>query len=93
VAQGRIWSGAEAYRVGLVDRIGGIREAVEEVRNLCHLSPKRRVRLVEYARKVSLREMLLPAVGITTWLQGIWDLAQILQEEILVLLPFDIRIR
>ena len=29
IAQGRVWSGAEAIKIGLVDKIGGIEEAIE----------------------------------------------------------------
>ncbi|MBI3939591.1 MAG: signal peptide peptidase SppA [Acidobacteria bacterium] len=93
LAQGRVWSGEEALRHGLVDGIGGIREAVEEVRALCHLPSERPLRVVLYSRKSSLREMLIPELGSAAWLEGIRDLAHILAEEVLALLPFEIRIR
>jgi protease-4 len=37
VGQGRIWSGSDAQRVGLVDSLGGLREAVECARKLAGL--------------------------------------------------------
>jgi len=54
LARGRVWSGAEAHRRGLVDSLGGLREAVEEVRSRLTIPEalKRRVepRLVRTAR-------------------------------------------
>jgi protease-4 len=32
LARGRVWSGADAHRHGLVDRLGGLREALEDAR-------------------------------------------------------------
>ncbi|MBI4455521.1 MAG: signal peptide peptidase SppA [Acidobacteria bacterium] len=93
LAQGRIWSGERAHRCGLVDGIGGIREAVEEVRSLCHYPPRRPLRVVMYAKKPSLRELLVSGLGSATWLDTVTDLIRIFQEEVLALLPFEIRIR
>lgn len=32
VAKGRVWSGADAVRLGLADRLGGLQEAVDWAR-------------------------------------------------------------
>ncbi len=37
VARGKVWTGAQALPLGLVDRIGGLREALEEARRLGNL--------------------------------------------------------
>ena len=37
VARGKVWTGAQALPIGLVDRIGGLREALEEARRLGNL--------------------------------------------------------
>jgi protease IV len=37
VGQGRVWPGQQALQHGLVDRLGGIREAIEKARELGHL--------------------------------------------------------
>lgn len=37
VARGRVWSGRQAKDKGLVDRVGGLREALEEVRRVADL--------------------------------------------------------
>ncbi|RFS26318.1 signal peptide peptidase SppA [Chitinophaga silvatica] len=38
IAQGRVWSGMEAKRIGLVDRIGGINDALESAAKLAKLT-------------------------------------------------------
>jgi protease-4 len=38
IAQGRVWSGTEAQKIGLVDRIGGINDALECAAKLAKLS-------------------------------------------------------
>lgn len=40
VARGRIWSGVDGVRTGLVDNIGGIMDAVEEARKMADLGPE-----------------------------------------------------
>ncbi|UYQ91040.1 signal peptide peptidase SppA [Chitinophaga horti] len=54
IAQGRVWTGIEAKRLGLVDRLGGLEDAVQCAAKLANLSA---YRLSEY-----------PAVQ-DTWLQ------------------------
>ncbi len=39
LAQGRIWSGDQAVKNGLVDRLGGLQDAAAEVRRLAGLTP------------------------------------------------------
>ncbi len=93
VAQGRVWSGERAQRHGLVDRIGGIREAIDEVRNLCRLPPDRRLRVVVYSKKPSFWEMLVPGFGSAALWDSLGDLLHILRDEVLALLPFEIHIK
>ena len=38
VAQGRIWTGRDAMRHGLVDSMGGLTEAIAEARRLAGLT-------------------------------------------------------
>jgi protease-4 len=44
VARGRVWTGADASRNGLVDSLGGLREAVAIARERANLSDKAPVR-------------------------------------------------
>ena len=40
LAEGRVWTGKEALELGLVDRIGGLGQAVEEASKMAKLSGK-----------------------------------------------------
>jgi protease IV len=48
LARGRIWSGASAKEAGLVDRLGGMTEATEEMRALLRQPVDAPLRLVNY---------------------------------------------
>jgi len=48
IAKGQVWSGADAEANGLVDRLGGLGEAVKAVRELLGLAPDAAVALVPY---------------------------------------------
>jgi protease-4 len=50
VAGGRVFSGARAVRLGLVDRLGGPLEALAEVRRRAGLAPDERVLVEVYPR-------------------------------------------
>ncbi len=43
VGQGRIWSGADAIGLGLADREGGLKDAIEVARNMAGLGEKYRI--------------------------------------------------
>jgi protease IV len=46
VAQGRVWSGEDALRLGLVDEMGGLTAAISRALVLAHLDPAARVQIV-----------------------------------------------
>lgn len=56
IAQGRVWSGEDALRLGLVDRLGGLQAAVESAARMAKV---KEYRLREYPeRKSFLNELL-----------------------------------
>jgi len=61
IAQGRVWSGAEAVKIGLADDLGGLDDAVAYAAKLVGLPthPK----LTEYPRSRSLSEAVAEALG------------------------------
>jgi len=59
LARGRVWSGADAYARGLVDRLGGLGDALDEVRRRTGL-PERIARRLE-PRRVRPRSLEVPA--------------------------------
>jgi protease IV len=59
VAQGRVWTGADALERGLVDELGGLRTAVRRAKVLAGLHEDAKVRTVNYPGS-SLWEFLRP---------------------------------
>jgi protease-4 len=56
IAQGRVWSGAEAKRLGLVDEMGGLQDALAYAAKKADLG--RNYRVTEYPRKRQLAELI-----------------------------------
>ncbi|MDR0352646.1 MAG: signal peptide peptidase SppA [Opitutaceae bacterium] len=56
IAQGRVWSGAEALRLGLVDEIGGLDDAIAYAAGKAGL--KRGYKVTEFPRKKEFTEVL-----------------------------------
>jgi protease-4 len=48
IARGRIWTGADAKRIGLVDELGGVREALALARRAAGLTPDEAIDLAEF---------------------------------------------
>ncbi len=59
IAGGRVWTGEQGLANGLVDRLGGVREAVELAKEKAKIPKADTVRLVMYPRKKSLFEALM----------------------------------
>jgi protease IV len=57
IAQGRVWAGVDAQRVGLVDHLGGLKEATDSAAKLAELGTDYEVEYIE--PELSLREELL----------------------------------
>ncbi len=102
VAQGRIWSGRAAHRVGLVDHLGGLAEAVERARALAGLRPAQPWRRVDVLVKPKrpLWMRFVPGVDAFAWspsavLDKLPTSARLLAEhpgEPLALLPLDLEL-
>jgi protease-4 len=54
IAQGRIWSGEQALKLGLVDRLGGIREAVALAKDKAKIPKDQPVRVQIYPKPKSI---------------------------------------
>jgi protease IV len=64
VAEGRIWNGEEAKRIGLVDELGGLLEALARARAAAGLSPDEAVEIVSLPQlRESLPIALASSVG------------------------------
>ena len=100
IGQGRVWSGTDAMKIGLVDRMGGLTDAIEIARNMAGLNEKYRIvelprledpiekLLKEFAEGVKVR-LLNDDLGISEeYIHAVKYLVK--NQGILTRLPFDI---
>jgi len=59
LAQGRVWTGAQAKVNGLVDQLGGLDRAVEVVKQRAKIGASEKITLVAYPPRRNVLEMLL----------------------------------
>jgi protease IV len=58
IAKGRVWSGTQAKRLGLVDELGGLDRALTIAKNLAHIPPSTTVRIVRLPGEKTLFEQI-----------------------------------
>jgi protease-4 len=58
IAQGRVWTGTSAKKIGLIDRVGGLQDAIDCVARMADIK-KSEVKLKEYPEKKSLIEQIM----------------------------------
>ena len=63
LAQGRVWTGAQAKERGLVDRLGGLDEAIVAVKELADIDKDAAVETVVYPRRRTFYEALSDQFG------------------------------
>ena len=63
IAKGRVWTGAQAREIGLVDEVGGFYQAVDKAKALAGL--KGEVRLKRMTTQTSTFEALESALGVS----------------------------
>jgi len=76
VAQGRVWTGAQAKARGLVDELGGLDVALRIAKDRAKLDPSREVSLIVYPPKRSLFEALTNPFGASVRSGGVQSLLQ-----------------
>ena len=62
IAQGRVWTGSQAYEIGLVDHLGGLHTAVGRVRSLLELESGADISLIPFPPPRSLSDELADAL-------------------------------
>lgn len=106
VAQGRVWSGREALKLGLVDELGGLAAAIQHAADKAKLGAG--VTIAEYPQKKPLMEALTeafegrrreqalagPAGGLLRQVQGEWRSLLHCNDPrgLYARLPFDLRL-
>lgn len=58
IAQGRVWTGTTALKIGLTDRVGGLQDAIDCAARMADIK-KNDVKLKEYPEKKSLIEQIM----------------------------------
>ncbi len=64
IARGRVWTGAQAKSLGLVDQIGGLTEAIAKARQLARIPEDESVRFKRFPTPMSPWEALSEAFGV-----------------------------
>ncbi|WP_226634823.1 signal peptide peptidase SppA [Brevundimonas poindexterae] len=65
IARGRVWTGAQALELGLVDELGGVTEAIAKARELAGIDPDASVRIKRFPEQQSPFEALASAFGVS----------------------------
>ena len=63
IARGRVWTGAQAKSLGLVDQLGGLEEAITKARQLANIPSSESVRYKRYPAPQTPWEALASAFG------------------------------
>lgn len=63
VGRGRVWTGEQAYEHGLVDRLGGLLDAIDEAKRSIGIDPGEKVEVVYYPRSRGWFERLADALA------------------------------
>lgn len=66
IARGRVWTGAQAHELGLVDEVGGLHEAIQRAKALAEIPEDESVRLRRYPRPKSTWEAFGELFGSTS---------------------------
>jgi protease IV len=63
IAQGRVWTGAQGKRIGLVDELGGLERALAVAKQRAKIAPETEVELVVYPGKKSFYDIVKNPFG------------------------------
>jgi protease IV len=63
IAEGRIYTGRQAIKIGLVDRLGTLQDAISAAREMANIPPSSEIKLVHYPRPSSIGELLFEGLG------------------------------
>jgi len=62
IAKGRIWSGEDALKIGLVDELGGYKEAIVLAKKSAGIGEKEEIKLKEFPGKKSMITLLMESM-------------------------------
>jgi protease-4 len=90
VARGRVWTGEQALKRGLVDELGDLQATADRARELAGLDPRRYTPLVDVLPSKRYQLPLAAPTEAGEWLAG---LTSLLREGVFALAPWRISIR
>jgi len=95
VSRGRVWTGRQAKDIGLIDDVGGINTAINAAKNEAGISEHHLPLLKFYSepRGIQLSTLLNGSSVIDQFTHIFNSLDSLLNEKVLAVLPFSIRIR
>ena len=100
VAQGRVWTGSEALRHGLVDRLGGMDVALAVAKEKARIARDQEVSVVILPERKGFLDLLLerqeegPSDALPSDARTLLRWARLLRDsQVLARLPFDLKIR
>jgi protease-4 len=70
IARGRVWAGATAFNLKLVDKLGGLDEAINEAKKLANIPPEDEIGIQIYPRKKSFLDVVFELMGAKAKTQG-----------------------
>lgn len=95
IGQGRVWTGMQAQKIGLVDEIGGLSQAITTAKKLAGISREEKIELEVWPQKVSFLDILLgrKAVSFSSFSSSRWKkllstFKQIEKNKIWALMPY-----
>lgn len=96
IARGRVWDGSEGIDINLIDKIGGLDEAVEIAKDMAKIEHQTSVRLIYYPKSRSLFNQLFSRFSInskllTNPLEQLEEYFQEIQIKPLFLMPYTIQ--
>jgi protease-4 len=63
IARGRVWAGNSAYNLKLVDKLGGLDEAIIEAKKLADIPANEKIGIKIYPQKKTLLDMVFDLIG------------------------------
>jgi protease-4 len=70
IARGRVWAGVSAFNLKMVDKLGGLDDAINEAKKLANIPEEEKIGIKTYPRKKSFLDMVMELIGAKEKTQG-----------------------
>jgi protease-4 len=94
IARGRVWTGAQAMKIGLIDELGDFKRALAVAKELGELDPDEDYSVVQVtAPGRTLPPMAFPGEGKPAWMASLAILHALTHEHVWAMAPWTVRVR